>query len=110
MQKIRDKPKPAMSNETIEFFNTLDQYANMYMKKYEKVKKGDKYYNDLYENVSNLIKSADDWMIKRSEEKNIILGSIAGAKNGGAKTRLTESALLDPNRNPFTKMNVNKKK
>ena len=110
MQKIRDKPKPAMSNETIEFFNTLDQYANMYMKKYEKVKKGDKYYNDLYENVSNLIKSADDWMIKRSEEKNIILGSIAGAKNGGAKIRLTESALLDPNRNPFTKMNVNKKK
>ena len=49
-------------------------------------------------------------MIKRSEEKNIILGSIAGAKNGGAKIRLTESALLDPNRNPFTKMNVNKKK
>ena len=49
-------------------------------------------------------------MIKRSEEKNVLLGTITGAKGGKNNTRLTESALLDPERNPFTKMNVRKKK
>ena len=62
----------------MEFFRTLDQYANMYMNKYEKVKKGDKYYNDLYQKVSNLLKTGEDWMIKRSEEKNAILSTIKG--------------------------------
>ena len=109
-QKIRDKPKPVISNETKEYFNTLDQYANMFMKKYDKVRKGDKYYNDLYEKISNLIQSGNDWMIKRSDEKNVILGTITGRKTGATNTRLTESALLDPERNPFTKMNVRKKK
>ena len=107
-QKIREKPKPTISNETMEFFNTLDQYANMYMKKYEKIKKGDAYYNDLYHKISELINSGDNWMIKRSDEKNVILGTIQGAK-AGKKLRLTESALLDPNRNPFTKMKFGKK-
>lgn len=54
----------------MEFFRTLDQYTNMYMNKYEKVKKGDKYYNDLYQKITQLIKSGNDWMIKRSDEKN----------------------------------------
>ena len=49
-------------------------------------------------------------MIKRSDEKNVILTSIEGPKNEGYnKIRLTESALLDPNRNPFTKMKFGKK-
>jgi hypothetical protein len=105
-QKIRDKPKQAISNEAMEFFRTLDQYANMYMNKYEKVRKGDKYYNDLYQKISQLLKTADDWMIKRSEEKNAILSTIKGASGGGL-TRLTSSKLMDPAQNPFTNMNVN---
>ena len=40
-QKIRDKPKQNISNEAMEYFRTLDQYANMFMNKYEKVKKRD---------------------------------------------------------------------
>ena len=108
IQKIRDKPKPNISKENAEYFNTLDQYANMYIKKYEKIKKGDNYYNDIYQKVSALIKSGEDWMIKRSDEKNVILGTIKGAKLG-ARFRLTESALLDPKRNPFTKMAFHKK-
>ena len=108
IQKIRDKPKPNISQENAEYFNTLDQYANMYIKKYEKIKKGDNYYNDIYQKVSALIKSGEDWMIKRSDEKNVILGTIKGAKLG-ARFRLTESALLDPKRNPFTKMAFHKK-
>ena len=106
-QKIRDKPKPNMSKETIDFFNTLDQYCNMFMNKYEKIKKGDRYYNEIYEKIYSLLKSGNDWMIKRSDEKNVILGTIKGAQINPKKIRLTESALLDPKRNPFTNMNVN---
>ena len=108
MQKIRDKQKPPLSNEAIEFFNYLDQYANLFMNKYEKIKKGDNYYNDIYQKISSLIKNGEEWMIKRSDEKNVILGTIKGAKTA-AKLRLTESALLDPKRNPFTNANFGKK-
>ena len=104
-QAIRNKQKPQISNETLEFFNRLDQYANMYMNKHEKIQKGDKYYNDIYEKISALIKGGTDWMIKRSDEKNVILSTIKGAQAGGNfKSRLSESALLDPKRNPFTNM------
>ena len=104
-QAIRNKQKPQISNETLEFFNRLDQYANMYMNKHEKIQKGDKYYNDIYEKISALIKGGTDWMIKRSDEKNVILSTIKGAQAGGNfKSRLSECALLDPKRNPFTNM------
>ena len=108
-QKIRDKPKQNISNEAMEYFRTLDQYANMFMKKYEKVKKGDGYYNDLYEKISSLLKAGNDWMIKRSDEKNAILSTIKGVSGfGGPDTnRLNSGELLDPTKNPFTQMNVN---
>ena len=107
MQKIRDKPKPPLSNEAIEFFNYLDQYANLFMNKYGKIKKGDNYYNDIYQKISSLIKAGEEWIAKRGEEKNVILGTI-GAKSA-AKLRITESALLDPKRNPFTNAKFGKK-
>ena len=92
------------------YFRMLDQYANMYMQKHEKLMKGDKYYNGLYEKITNLCKLGNEWMIKRSDEKNAILSTIGGPsayKSGGnSGNYLTASALLDPNRNPFTKMNV----
>ena len=108
-QKIRDKPKQNISNEAMEYFRNLDQYANMFMKKYEKVKKGDTYYNDLYQKVSQLLKSGNDWMIKRSDEKNAILSTIKGASglSDFSATRLNSGELLNPETNPFTKMNVN---
>ena len=108
-QKIRDKPKQNISNEAMEYFRNLDQYANMFMKKYEKVKKGDAYYNDLYQKVSQLLKSGNDWMIKRSDEKNAILSTIKGASglSDFSATRLNSGELLNPETNPFTKMNVN---
>ena len=107
-QKIREKPKPQVSPEAMEFFNALDQNANMFMNKYEKIKKGDNYYNEIYHKISALIQNGTDWMIKRCDEKNIMLSAIQGSKVSG-KLRLTESALLDPNRNPFTKMQFKKK-
>lgn len=38
------------------YFRMLDQYANMFMQKYEKLMKGDKYYNGLHEKITNLVK------------------------------------------------------
>ena len=109
--KIREKPQPNINNEAMNYFRMLDQYANMFMTKYEKLMKGDKYYNGLYEKITHLCKLGNDWMIKRSDEKNAILSTISGAsayRSGGGQggNYLTASALMDPERNPFTKMNV----
>ena len=108
-QKIRDKPRQNISNEAMDYFRTLDQYANLFMKKYEKIRKGDAYYNNLYEKITQLLKSGNDWMIKRSDEKNAILSTIKGAMGQGGPdmNRLSSTELLDPNKNPFTHMNVN---
>jgi hypothetical protein len=107
--KIRDKPKPSASNDAMNYFRMLDQYANMFMQKYEKLMKGDKYYNGVYEKITNLVKTGNDWMIKRSDEKNAILSTIGGPnayRGGDDRTRMTASTLLDPTKNPFTNMNV----
>ena len=97
--KIRHKPQSAINDEAMNYFRTLDQYANMFMNKYEKVMKGDKYYNGIYEKVMNLVKLGNDWMIKRSQEKNAMLSSIQG-KGGGP--RANPSYFIDPKTNPFT--------
>ena len=108
--KIRERPQQNISNEAMNYFRELDQYANMYMAKYEKLLKGDKYYNGIYEKINNLCKLGNDWMIKRSDEKNAILSTLQGGgayrQGGGSGNYLTQSALMDPERNPFTKMNV----
>ena len=108
-EKIMQKPKQNYSNEQVEYFKNLDNSANMFMKKYEKIKKGDSYYNDIYQKVSQLLKTGNDWMIKRSDEKNAILSTIKGASVSGnlPGTRVDSSDLLNPETNPFTKMNVN---
>ena len=108
-EKIMQKPKQNYSNEQVEYFKNLDNSANMFMKKYEKIKKGDNYYNDIYQKVSQLLKTGNDWMIKRSDEKNAILSTIKGSSVSGnlPGTRVDSSDLLNPETNPFTKMNVN---
>ena len=108
-EKIMQKPKQNYSNEQVEYFKNLDNSANMFMKKYEKIKKGDSYYNDIYQKVSQLLKTGNEWMIKRSDEKNAILSTIKGASASGnlPGTRIDSGDLLNPETNPFTKMNVN---
>jgi len=106
-QKIRDKPKQDISNEAMEFFRMVDQYCNLFMNKYEKVKKGDKYYNDLYQKITQLIKSGNDWMIKRSDEKNAILSTFKNVKGLAPNVnRQSSSDVLDPSKNLYTNMNV----
>ena len=53
----------------MEYFRNLDKYANKFMKKYEKVKKGDAYYKDLYHKVSHLLNSGNDWTINQVMKK-----------------------------------------
>ena len=60
----------------IQYFRHLDELTNMFMAKYEKIKKGDNYYNELKEKVDKLIKFGNDWMIKRSDEKNALIKSF----------------------------------
>ena len=46
------------------------------MAKYEKIMKGDNYYNELKEKVDKLVQYGNDWMIKRSDEKNALIKSF----------------------------------
>ena len=63
-------------NRIIEYFRHLDELTNMFMAKYDRIMKGDKYYNELKEKVDKLIKFGNDWMIKRNDEKNALLKSF----------------------------------
>ena len=64
IQKDEEEEKMKM-----DYFRHLNELTDMFMAKYEKIMKGDKYYNDLKEKIDKLIKSGNDWMIKRSDEK-----------------------------------------
>ena len=74
-------PKVNTSNndeKVIEYYRNLDQMANMFMAKYEKILKGDKYYNDLKEKIDQLINASNGWMINRGNEKNNMLRTLNG--------------------------------
>ena len=73
------KPNEQEENRMIEYFRDLDQLTNMFMAKHEKVMKGDNYYNGLKEKVDKLVKFGNDWMIKRSNEKNALIKSLQGS-------------------------------
>ena len=64
--------------KVIEYYRNLDQMANMFMAKYEKILKGDKYYNDLKEKIDQLINASNGWMINRGNEKNNMLRTLNG--------------------------------
>ena len=79
IEKIMPKPNEQEENRMIEYFRDLDQLTNMFMAKHEKVMKGDNYYNGLKEKVDKLVKFGNDWMIKRSNEKNALIKSLHGS-------------------------------
>jgi programmed cell death 6-interacting protein len=103
-EAIRAKQQPNIHNEAKDYFRMLDQYANMYLNKYEKLMKGDKYYNDQYQKITNLVKLGNEWMIKRSNEKNVLLSTFGGPNRQGRDQGryLTQSTMEDPFRNPYT--------
>ena len=73
---IIPKVDESEENRIIEYFRHLDELCNMFMAKYEKIMKGDNYYNDLKEKVDKLVQYGNDWMIKRSDEKNALIKSF----------------------------------
>ena len=78
-EKIMPKPNEYEENRIMEYFRELDQLTNMFMAKHERIMKGDNYYNDLKTKVDKLIKCGNDWMIKRSDEKNALIKSLSGS-------------------------------
>ena len=78
MPKINELEK----NRIFDYFRHLDELANRFMDKYEKIMKGDKYYNELKEKVDKLAKFSNDWMIKRSDEKNALIKSMGSNYRG----------------------------
>ena len=65
-----------ISEESMNYFKDLDKKANLFMNIYEKVKKGEKYYNGLHQKIEEIIQSSNKWMIARNEEKNVLIEAI----------------------------------
>ena len=43
---------------------------------YEKIKKGENYYNGLYQKIEEVIRASNKWMTSRNEEKNVLIEAI----------------------------------
>lgn len=78
-EKIVPKPNQYEEDRIMDYFRELDRLTNMFMAKHEKIMKGDNYYNDLKTKVDKLVKCGNEWMIKRSDEKNALIKSLCGS-------------------------------
>jgi hypothetical protein len=78
-EKIIPRPNQYEENRIMDYFRELDRLTNMFMAQHEKIMKGDNYYNDLKTKVDKLVKCGNDWMIKRSDEKNALIKSLSGS-------------------------------
>ena len=54
------------------FFNNLNNYVDLYMKKYNKFIKAGEYYDKLHQNIYKIIKNAKEFLDKRLEEKKTL--------------------------------------
>ena len=55
--------------EAQNFFNNLNNYVDLYMKKYNKFIKAGEYYDKLHQEIYTIIKNAKEFLDKRLEEK-----------------------------------------
>ena len=73
-----------ISDEAMNYFKDIEQKANLFMNMYEKIKKGENYYNGLHHKIEEIIQSSNKWMISRNEEKNVLIEAInKGSQKGG---------------------------
>ena len=80
------KKEENYNSEALEYFKELEKYANMYLNMYDKCKKGEEFYNNLQYKVDELLAACNQWMIKRNEEKNVLISVIMKGKgNFGVK-------------------------
>ena len=95
-----------MNNDAMNYFNNLDKYANLYLNMYNKCKKGEEYYNNLQYKVDELLAASNQWMIKRNEEKNVLISTLTkGAFGSGLYQDNTN--FMNPNQNMYTNFSVN---
>ena len=106
---MKKKSEQNFDNEAMEYFNELDKYANLYLKMYDKCKKGEEFYNNLQYKVDELLAASNQWMIKRNEEKNILVSTITKGKLGGSNRYQNNTNLMNPNQNMYTNFDVNHK-
>ena len=111
-KNIANEQKMNINEDAMNYFRQLDQSANMFMSRFDKVKKGDNYYNNLKQKVDDLIKKCNDWMINRNDEKNALISTISGNRgaygnaNLASRNYMDSNAYTDASKNPFTNMNV----
>ena len=101
--------------EAQNFFNNLNTYADLYMKKYNKFKKAGEYYDKLHQEIYKIIKNAKEFLDKRLEEKKTLFKILTQkdydewkkAQNDNNNSNFNEvtNDFLDPNKNRFTNMN-----
>ena len=75
-QKISGNNSYGISDEARNYFNQLEEKVNSFMHIYEKIQKGENYYNGLYMNIEEIIKASNKWMTSRNEEKNVLIDAI----------------------------------
>ena len=106
---MKKKSNENFTEEALNYFNELDKYANLYLSMYDKCKKGEDFYNNLQYKVDELLAASNQWMIKRNEEKNILVSTITKGKLGGSNRYQNNTNLMNPNQNMYTNFNVNHK-
>ena len=106
---MKKKSNENFSEDALNYFNELDKYANLYLNMYDKCKKGEDFYNNLQYKVDELLAASNQWMIKRNEEKNVLVGAITNGKFGGGNMYQNNTNFMNPNQNMFTNFNVNQK-
>ena len=106
---MKKKSEQNFDNEAMEYFNELDKYANLYLKMYDKCKKGEEFYNNLQYKVDELLAASNQWMIKRNEEKNILVGTMTNGGFGGNRSQFYQSntSFMNPNQNMYTNFGSN---
>jgi hypothetical protein len=87
VQKNYEKVKPKENEnnnpnpKAMNYFSNLYQISTVFLDKYDKLMKGDKYYNDLKDKIDRLIKDSNNWMIQRSNEKNNMIKNMNNMSN-----------------------------
>ena len=106
---MKKKSNENFDNEAMEYFNELDKYANLYLKMYDKCKKGEEFYNNLQYKVDELLAASNQWMIRRNEEKNILAQTISNGGFGGSRSQLYQNntSFMNPNQNMYTNFGNN---
>ena len=111
--KLNEGSNMNINEDAMNYFRDLDQTANLFMNKYEKLKKGDNYYNNLNLKVDDLVKKCNEWMINRSDERNALVQTLSGKRGSYAsyiqanRNYMLARASMDASNNPNANMNMN---